>query len=136
MCKQFFLGPKLHVAVPIQASQQLVLPVGSPPPQGFSFVFVSLLQNWTQGFCWRICHNSICLFYCHLALVFFTKLGKRSKTPITALCRDGVGGVPPLAVIFFPLTFWPVACRDGGGGVPPLAVIKKSVENWPKNSVF
>ena len=61
-------------------------------------------------------------------------LGKGSKTPITALCRDG-GGVPPLAVIFFPLTFWPVACRDGGG-VPPLAVIKKSVENWPKNSVF
>ena len=30
------------------------------------------------------------------------------------------GGVPPLAVIFFPLTFWPAACRDGGrGGVPP-----------------
>ena len=47
------------------------------------------------------------------------ELGKRSKTPITALCRDG-GGVPPLAVIFFPLTFWPVACRDGGGGGTPL----------------
>ena len=70
---------------------------------------------------------SICLLLEYL-------LGKRSKTPITALCRDG-GGVPPLAVIFFPLTFWPVACRDGGG-VPPFAVIKKSVENWPKNSVF
>ena len=47
-----------------------------------------------------------------------SSLGKRSKNPITALCRDG-GGVPPLAVIFFPLTFWPVACRDGGGGTPP-----------------
>ena len=70
VCKQLLLCPKLHLAVPIQASQQLVLPVGSPPPQGFSFVFVSLLQNWTQGFCWRICHNLICLFYCHLALVF------------------------------------------------------------------
>ena len=57
------------------------------------------------------------------------------QKPQSRLCAV-MGGVPPLAVIFFPLTFWPVACRDGGGGVPPFAVIKKSVENWPKNSVF
>ena len=35
----------------------------------------------------------------------------------------GGEGVPPFAVIFFPLIFWPAACRDGGrggaGGVPP-----------------
>ena len=31
------------------------------------------------------------------------------------------GGVPPLAVIFFAVTFWPAACRYGGrgGGYPP-----------------
>ena len=50
-------------------------------------------------------------------------LGKCSKTPITAFCRDG-GGEPPFAVIFFPLIFWPAACRDGGrggGGTPTTA---------------
>ena len=43
--------------------------------------------------------------------------GKNSK-PLTVM---GEGGVPPFAVIFFPLIFWPAACRDGGrgGGVPP-----------------
>ena len=46
-------------------------------------------------------------------------LGKCSKTPITAFCRDG-GGEPPFAVIFFPLTFGPAACRDKGGGGTPL----------------
>ena len=45
----------------------------------------------------------------------------RQKTPflakkIQAACRDGGEGVPPFAVIFFPLIFWPAACRDGGRG--------------------
>ena len=38
------------------------------------------------------------------------------------LAHCGGGGVPPFAMIFFPLIFWPAACRDGGrggGGVPP-----------------
>ena len=42
-----------------------------------------------------------------------------------------MGGVPPFAVILFPITFWPAACRDGGGGVPPFAVIFFLLIFWP-----
>ena len=47
-------------------------------------------------------------------------LGKGSKTPITAFCRDGEGGGTPLCRDFFLLTFWLAACRDGGEGGTPL----------------
>ena len=47
-----------------------------------------------------------------------------------------MGGVPPFAVIFFPLIFWPAACSDEGRGgwVPPSR--QKAVigvfEHFPK----
>ena len=45
----------------------------------------------------------------------------RQKTPFLAkiskpLAVMGGEGVPPFAVIFFPLIFWLAACRDGGRG--------------------
>ena len=56
---------------------------------------------------------------------FYQTFGKKKylikgnvQKPQSRLCAVMGGGVPPLAVIFFPLTFWPVACRDGGGGTP------------------
>ena len=48
-----------------------------------------------------------------------------------------MGGVPPFAVIFFPLTFWPAACRDGGeGGTPPLPWLKNLLKIGPKTVFF
>ena len=44
----------------------------------------------------------------------------RVQKPQSQLFAVMGGGVPPFAVIFFPLPFWPAACRDGGEGGTPL----------------
>ena len=46
-------------------------------------------------------------------------LGKGSKTPITALCRDGGGGTP-LCRDFFSVNFLAGRLPGWGGGYPPL----------------
>ena len=53
--------------------------------------------------------------------VFFRQKTLFLVKKFQAACRYG-GGVPPLAVFFFAVIFWPAACRYGGrgGGVPPL----------------
>ena len=51
----------------------------------------------------------------------------------------GEGGIPPLPLIFFPLTFWPAVVRSGGGGeysVHPFSAKKISAKDWPNNNEY
>ena len=72
----------------------------------------------------------------YLTLHYFCLKRKGNvQKPQSRLCAVMGGGVPPLAVIFFPLTFWPVACRDGGG-YPPLPWLKNLLKIGPKTVFF
>ena len=56
--------------------------------------------------------------------VFWAKnavFGEKNSVFGPGPARKGGGGVPPLSVNFFPLTFWENVVRDGpGGGGTPL----------------